>query len=111
MLLVAVALAAARTVEGEAAAAMSAVVAVAAAMSVAAEVAAAMSAMMAAVAVEATAAEAHPHGLRYTFVAGLCPRGSALPASPSRLGLRAMRSRLGLRPRGSALPTHNNQTA
>jgi hypothetical protein len=33
---------------------------------------------------------------------GLCPQGTALPASPSRLMLRA---------RGLALPKHNNQTA
>jgi hypothetical protein len=38
------------------------------------------------------------HALRL----GLCPRGSALPASPSRLALRDC---------GLALPKHNNQTA
>ncbi len=81
-------------VEGEAAAATSAVVAAAAATSVDAAVAAATSATVAAAAavaaaVEATAAEARPRGSRYAFVARLHPRGLASPALPSRLVLHA----------------------
>ncbi len=73
---------------------------------------AAVAAAVAAAAVEATAANACPRGTRYALAGSgfvlaarlrpLHPRGLALPASPSRLVLRA---------RGLASPKHNNQTA
>jgi hypothetical protein len=110
----AVALAAATTVAGEAAAATSAVVAAAAAMLVAASVAMATSATVAVVAavaaaVEALGVKACPRGSCYAFIARALP--SWLGFASFALVACSTHSRLGLHPRSSALPTHNNQTA
>ncbi len=62
-----------------------------------------------AAAVEASAAEARPRSLCYAFVARTLPL--RLGFTGFALAAHATRSWLGRLPRGSALPTHNNQTA